>query len=526
MGKSFVSSLLFLMLLCLPLASADGMIHIRDMDSWRLSPESQQYCMINFKNNTEQMLLLIEPSEGLPFDDAVWIFPVPAKPEDVDINIVKGFPTFMGEELRDSARDSIRMSVMLMATTQIYPAPLVVSLTLFKSAGFNLGATDSMNREGVTINKQVERMGLTTELVSASDSAKLEEYLQEKGLVLPDDSKKVLDEYVNQQYSFIVSWVSDPDEFRNATSGKNDYGWNQREGVIGVYASFLTTKPYYPLRLTSAYDELRIPTVIYVLGYVKPDLFHGIKEDAVVEYYRARYHSVGAELKDLYYGYQLKPSSSGRDVQYAVNDLRYTKIKLNSPSKNLTQDLWITPEAPKKNVVLESMNDRWLVWGVIIFIIISCLSSMAAGLFAFRDNEPSPVKFAFYGLTNFLTLIGFWIIAYLKEVDRSFCSNEKTINQELNLTSKQKASMAVPIILLILIVLLVPISWMLNIHELFYPWIFSYAIMFLALPIMIFTVLIQWGYYKHKAVLKFNLLFTAAFLILMLLSWLMVEMVI
>jgi len=520
MKKAFIPLIVLLSLLCIPLAAADGMIHIRDLDSWRLSPETQQYCVINYKNGTENMLLLVEPGEDLPFDDAVWIFPVPAKPDDVKINIVKGFPLFSGKELRESARDSMRSAFLLIAATQIYPAPAALFFGMAGSGSFgSLAGTKSLDGEGVTVNNRIEKMGLTTELVSASDPDKLDEYLQKKGLVLPEDSKKILDEYVSQYYSFIVSWVSDPVEFRNAT--KND-GWNRYEGVIGVSASFPTSKPYYPLRLTSAYDELRIPTVIYVLDYVKPDLFAGIKEDAVVEYYIGR-HSITDDLKELYRGYKMSPYSISGKIHYEIENLRYTKIKLNSQSKNLTQDLWITPEAPKKNVVLESMMERWWGWGVILFIIISCLASMAAGIFAFRETEPSPVKFAFYGLANFLTLIGFWMIAYLKEVDRAFCSNEKTILQEVNLTSKQKISMAIPIILLVLLTLLVPISLMLNIEALFFPWLFSFLSIFLILPILIFTILVQWGYYKHKAVLKFNLLFTAAFLVLALIAWFLIE---
>jgi hypothetical protein len=84
--------------------------------------------------------------------------------------------------------------------------------------------------------------------------------------------------------------------------------------------------------------------------------------------------------------------------------------------------------------------------------------------------------------------------------------------------------MAIPIIIMTLLILLAPISWLLGIESLFYPWIIPS--LFVIMPVLIFTILIQWGYYKHREVLKFNLMFTATFLILNLLIWFLIEMMI
>jgi len=77
--------------------SADGGIVIYDPDMfrWELQDMDQQLCAINYENGFENMLLSVDVSD-LHGEKAVWIFPVPAKPDKTVIDIIKGFPRLWG----------------------------------------------------------------------------------------------------------------------------------------------------------------------------------------------------------------------------------------------------------------------------------------------------------------------------------------------------------------------------------------------------------------------------------------------
>ena len=56
-------------------------------------------------------------------------------------------------------------------------------------------------------------MGLTSELITAKHDVALYTYLANKGLELPVESMAVIEGYIGQEYSFVVSWISDVEEF-------------------------------------------------------------------------------------------------------------------------------------------------------------------------------------------------------------------------------------------------------------------------------------------------------------------------
>jgi hypothetical protein len=68
--------------------------------------------------------------------------------------------------------------------------------------------------DGVTVYESIEKIGLTTELVSAVNGSSLTEYITSKGLNLPESSKSILDEYTGKEYSFVISWISDIEKFK------------------------------------------------------------------------------------------------------------------------------------------------------------------------------------------------------------------------------------------------------------------------------------------------------------------------
>jgi hypothetical protein len=365
------------------LVSADGgfIIYDPDMFRWELQDIDQQLCIINYENGFQNMLLSVDVSD-LHGEKAVWIFPVPAKPDKIVIDIIRGFPRLWGYDVKRETDVTISDVFSVIRLSQVY-----TFLFMFEFSG--MGDLE----EKVTIHEHIEKMGLTTELVTAEDSNAFHNYLTNKDLEMPSDLKLILDGYVGKEYSFVVSWISDIEKFKQESATRDGYG--RTINIVGVSITFPTDKIYFPLKPTSVYGSQKIPILIYVMGHVTPELYPEIKKDAQINYFVQRSYNVPNELSSFFNG------------KTRIEDLKYTKIKINTPSKYLTEDLWIKDSAPADIVLADFMNRSVWLWGIIFFILSSCLASMFAGIVVFRKDKPDKKKFALFGLWNFLTLIGF-----------------------------------------------------------------------------------------------------------------------
>lgn len=490
-------------------ASADGFIHIRiyDENIWNLFNEEQQFCAINYKDGFQNMILTVDTGEELRGEKAVWIFPVPAKPNKTVINIVKGFPQVRGYDVEDKADESISGVFRAMRATQIY----TLVYTLFGIRGTFGKASEALG--GVIVYESIEKMGLTTELVSAVDGSSLTNYVTSKGLNLPEVSRSILDEYTNQEYSFVISWISDIEKFKQEQGEvERGYGGMWTGNVMGVFITFPTEKIYYPLKPTSVYGSKRVPAVIYVLDYVEPVLYDGIKPDTKINYFFENELSAPEELRDFFVGYEKEPSTyytrDGDKQGFTVKDVKYTKIKVNPPSKYLTQDLWMEVSTPLKVKAADFANRFRLLYGLIFFILFSSLASLFSGMIIFRDRTISKLKFALFGLWNFLTLIGFSIAAYNSKIDIKF-----TQSQEIQ---KSDVSFGKIITRALIIALVIPIMFLFLFTGSFRYWDFEMLIpMFIIYAITTaFLAPFVRGYYKNRKIMKFIILFTILFIIL------------
>ena len=48
--------------------------------------------------------------------------------------------------------------------------------------------------------------------------------MADKGLELPPDSKSILDEYIGEEYTFVVSWIFDIEKFKNESATVDIHG--------------------------------------------------------------------------------------------------------------------------------------------------------------------------------------------------------------------------------------------------------------------------------------------------------------
>ncbi len=404
--KSLLSFLLFFILIAPVLG--DGFVIIDDEDIWRIHNERQQLCAINYENGYQNMILSIDTDE-LHGDQAVWIFPVPSGPEETVIDIMKGFPEPRGYDIERKVDSEIEGAFSSMRLTQIYTFPWFFTKRVFMGAAKE-GVAELAAEPSVVVHEHIEKMGMTTELITAKDGTAFWNWLTLRGLELPEESKAVLDEYIGEDYSFVTSWISDIDEFKkNQAARERYYGPTAyRTNVIGVFLKFPTEKIYYPLKPTSVYGSLRVPTLIYVMDFVKPELYPAIEQDTGVQYFAQNRYYVPDAMKELF-------NSKGY-----IDNLKYTKIKLNPPSKYLTDDLWMEKGAPAGISIANCIINNILWFALLWFVICSCLASLIAGMVVFRKDRISKLKFLLWGLWNFTTLIGFIIATVFlktKELD-------------------------------------------------------------------------------------------------------------
>jgi hypothetical protein len=407
MRKYICFFLIFLLLI--PAATADGVAIIQvDKDLWNIRPENQQVAAINYENGYENMLISVSLDDADKDNRTIWLFPVPAKPESVSIDILKGYPQYAGVNLDGKVRENIAAIAAVSAIYGTFPASIPVYM-FGRITGFSTvqkaQETVSTSVGSVVVHEHIEKMGLTTELITAGDSASIRDYAARKGFGLPAGTRGVLDEYIGKDYSFVISYASNltPSADRYLPDGTPETGTN----FVGVFVRFPTDRIYFPLRPTSVYGSRTIPVLIYVTGFVTP-LPDGMIQPLTETSYL---------IDDGYWYYY-----SSAELAKFFNDpkefrpMKYTKIRIDAPSEYFTSDLWINPNPPADVAIKDTLVQYPVLWGVLFYIIISVLASLAAGIVVFGTNPAYRRPLAIHGLWNCGSMIGFMVgtIEYMK----------------------------------------------------------------------------------------------------------------
>jgi hypothetical protein len=245
--------------------------------------------------------------------------------------------------------------------------------------------------QDLTIYEHIEQMGLTAELISANNSEAIEVYLQDKNINLSADALNIIDEYIGKEYSFVASWISDVETFKEeANTNLREYwyyyDYEEPFYMLGVSATFPTNEIYYPLKLTSLYNDKRIPVLLQINGYVTPkNTFNNMN----VEY-----------LKD--------------------NGEEYTEIYIRTRSEEFTDDLWIENKEPTSVQTAKFVlsNLFWMI--ILIFILCSIFASITSAAITFFRNKPIFGKFALLGFANFLSIFTIFILSLIFKIDKTF----------------------------------------------------------------------------------------------------------
>ena len=282
-----ICSFLVLIFILVPfMIRADGVI-VRPLPKgdWTLADEGSQQAFINYEGGTEKLIVAVDIKQESP--DAVWIIPIPGKPEQVGIDIVSKLPMFSGSEVISKARISFsrtqEKTFGYLVSSQIWTLPFTIFF--ISLSGTSASPNYRPISDSVSVGRHIEKEGMIVETVTAKTKGALYDYLAAKGLKVEQGSISVLEPYIEKNYVFVVAWI-------NPTI--NSQG---KETERGIFITFPSSKIYYPLIPTSAYREKTIPVTIRVLGHVKPELFPEIKPYAVTKYLTKRPQYVSSGVR-------------------------------------------------------------------------------------------------------------------------------------------------------------------------------------------------------------------------------------
>ncbi|MBP8618114.1 MAG: hypothetical protein KBI15_02695 [Candidatus Pacebacteria bacterium] len=391
------------------LVLADGLAIKPDPYSnrWDYSDESNQQAFINYDNGLQKMIISIG-LEGENNNGVVWLFPIPADPNKVAIDAVRNLPQLSGEEISKKAKSNLDDTAKFLYATQIYTIPF---MSLFQTFDITetrgpvdlgvIGDINSFIEPDVVVYEHLEKEGITSEIITAKTAFGLYDYLINKGLKIESGSIPVLDNYIGKEYSFVASWIN-PSE--NIVS-------TQR----GIFVTFPTKDIYYPMLPTSVYGSKIVPVTIRIIGHVSPKVFQDIKSYTKTEYYIDGYANFADDLKNFYSG--------------QTQDIKYTKIEINAPSKFLTDDLWISNFTPLKTYYSTFFAKHPVINTIFLLIISSLITGILAGWIVFKALRKNIFKLGLIGLSNCLSIFGLLITTIL--------INTKEINKEINEGVKQ-----------------------------------------------------------------------------------------
>jgi len=369
-----------------PMVVSDGCVFIPTVDEWIMSYEENQIGFIQYKNGIENLTVVIDvKNSSLNADQAFWIFPIPCNPDNADIDIISDIPFYRDgyTDVRDSTKSAITNSLIFMTFTQPYvgflPILFLLSGSIMSAEGYN----------DLTIHEHVEKMGLTSELITANNSESIDLYLEQKSISLSNGALEIIEEYIGQDCSFVVSWISDLEAFKesaNADYNQHWYYYGEEFYILGITVNFPSDEIYYPLKFTSLYGQKIIPILIQINGYVTPK-------------------NTFNEMQTSY---------------YLDGDTEYTEITILTESNDFTDDLWIENKEPASIQNAKFINSNIILFTLIIFIISSLLASIFSSYIVYFKNKPIIWKFTVMGFGNFLSIFFVFVLCFLLKINYKF----------------------------------------------------------------------------------------------------------
>lgn len=445
-------------------AWADGaMMKSGKMGGWEFFSEERQSANITYDAGIEKMYLNVDVKIA-DSSSIVWIFPVPAAPEKVSIDVAAENQKYWGEKLSSIAKRQLTKTRHSLLQTQLYTiSPKWGRFRgdiqgLIGGAASGLGSSGGNDGGGVQVHAHLEKEGMITEVITAKNGADIYAYLRKSGLKVEDGAIKVLDHYISKDFSFVVSRIL-PQEIVVST----------RE-VAGYFRGLSRArKSEWPAIVSKVYDEkLKISPegqwwslkhyqnrdlAAEIVGQISkdPSVVREVQKEIASRRMVRKGVLVSFPTKEIFfpllltsvYGEKVVPLTlnvAGLVSPIIFDDIRkftkvdyisgrisrsqrgrgpveprfeYTSIKVDAPSKYYTQDLRILlrePLAPRIYKFI-SQNQSLIFW--VLLVIISVLAGILVGLPLYPGlrNLSGLSRISLVGLCNIGSIIGVFFAA-------------------------------------------------------------------------------------------------------------------
>lgn len=376
----------------LPTVTAGGMAFIGNGSSMALQYEHNQFGEIFYENGYENLFLRGAYDWKGPGNQRIWIIPVPARPEDVNLlDVGNGDIHYRAAELSKGSSERSGQATGSAAIYALFPisAPAIPVMYFQGLSSYRLQGEDSLQNY-----RSFDSEGITNDLVSAKKPEDFDRYLSDRNISLPQESRTLLDEYRGKEYTFIITSINNVSAFREKYNSE----------YIGIMVRFPAERIYFPLKPTRAYGSQSVVINLNANGYVRPHLPEDVRADpgggerfSRVTYYTKPAFRPVKEFLPLFNDHaELRP-------------FRYTHVMITGSADLLTDDLLMDSDAPEIWLPEQVSQDTILLIGTIslIYIILSMLSSLVAGILVFGMDAVRKKTLLVHGLWNCLTLIGF-----------------------------------------------------------------------------------------------------------------------
>jgi len=395
--------ILLLIFLFLPLSVFGGGVVFNEEEGvYRLDAPSNFSSHINYKDGEQGMVVSFE-TENVD-NNLIWIFPILALPEEVEIGISLGNVRFSGNNLFMEVGNELENMEKMFFYSQIWPyfyerlfhkelKEVYIETTPLRDASVEV-------QELVKIYKHLKEEGMGVYLISAKEE-ELQGLLEDKNIKIKEDFFSLFENYINRDYSFVVSFMEAPE--KEEMEGEGEILKSIKRGIM---VNFPTKEVFYPLSSMQIYGEERIRINLDVTGYVSPKLFSEIEEDTNINYYLERRISMEESHKDF--------------LGQPEHIESFTKIRINTASKNLIDDLTIKEHTPFVALLSYSFYKNPFGYFVLLLVFFSFVAGMITGPVVSRKdrNIKGMLKWGKIGLFNCLSVVGFAVRVGFEKMEK------------------------------------------------------------------------------------------------------------
>lgn len=406
MKKSIIYFLIIVICLIIPSKTyAGGSLFSYDGLNYKLQKQNTQVGFISFENGIQKILINVNFIHNTTsVNKGFWIFPLPCTPQNAQIDIIKGLPTIESWPIQHILLNKI-LNFMETSVYQGYLPALVIN------TGSNYFLKTFETKGMAETHKSIIKYGVTSELVSFDNVNQCKNYFAKKTIAIDEKLQKLIDEYISKNNLFVVSYISDSNEF-NKIHDKIRYN-NIIENEIQVYISFKTDRIFYPLRLTSLYNDLVIPMTIYIYGYKTAELYSNIASDTKINYLS---------------GFLINDDEFKNFFPKNATNYAWTKIEIETKSKNLINDLYISDEiSHEAKFIVDYYAWIYLPITAMYYIILSYILLLILFKIFCKNNIPGHKTIFLLSISCFISHLLALFMAFYMKIGKMICLEQNDV---------------------------------------------------------------------------------------------------